>query len=249
MLILPLLFSISKAICPCPVCPVLAAGLLAPAGAAGAAAAGGAGIAFTAPMIAAMTAYTMLSIPFTVASIDQFRNRNVTFDIPQPDLIYRPGEEIKLFMKTEGLSARFRMESVDVYLLNSTFDRVAKISTLKEFQVLDRVDYKFMGLLPTNGTAHFNWTVPNVPNGRYYLKYVSGWTIWRQQGLFETLSTSFLIKNDDSEIPPSPNATSFTHDTAPEELHFLYEKGWFPLSNIIKSTWRNLKHKIDDIRG
>lgn len=71
--------------------------------------------------------------------------------------------------------------------------------------------------------------VPIVPLGRYYLKYVSGWTIWRHESKFSQLSPGFIIGgvsclNQDCSVPPSKSPDSFTHDTAPSELLFMYPK-------------------------
>jgi hypothetical protein len=92
-------------------------------------------------------------------------------------------------------------------ILDLNFNKVAHVAEEKEFDVITNVTYA--DLLPKAGMGYFNWTCPDLPSGRYYLKYSSGWTIWHDEGSFAHLSEPFFILQNRSE-----NTTEFL-DTLP----------------------------------
>jgi len=202
--------------CICPLCPIIA----------GVAASGGANTENSIlSWIAGLT-----SVPFMLAFFDGFRTRNMTFSTPQKDSIVRVNESLDFYMETFGLSSRSYFRTSDLYLLNASFDRAAKVASEKEFKVIIQSHYSPLYVLPRSGLGHMKWVVPDVPNGRYYLKYVSGWTIWRHEGKFSAISNPFYILNSDCDnsclesIPPLQDASSFESDNAPLELQFMFPK-------------------------
>ena len=70
--------------------------------------------------------------------------------------------------------------------------------------------------------------MPDLPKGRYYLKFVSGWSIWRHEGKFSAISNDFIIspKPCDSQcidsIPMGKSPDTFSTESAPLELQFMY---------------------------
>jgi hypothetical protein len=168
------------------------------------------------------------SAPFMMAFADGFRTRNLTFENPEKDSIVIQNQTYDLYMTTFGLNSKSYFRTADLYLLNASFEKVAKVGSEREFRVIIQSNYSRM-MLPTKGLGHMSWTVPsNLPNGRYYLKYVSGWTIWRHESKFSAISDSFYILDSNcdskclSEIPPSPSPSSFDRESAPLELQFMF---------------------------
>ena len=226
-----LVFSITAAvnafICPvplcplCPLCPVIA----------GAAAQGTltAGNALLTSSIAATA-----SVPFLLAFIDGFRTRNISFDFPSPETVYHAGETYPLFMHTFGLASRMHLRTADLYLLNSSFDRVLKIASEREFKVLHNVERSKLGV-PGKGVGHLDFTLPSsLSSGVYYIKYVSGWTIWRKEGEFQAVTDGFVIAGASDAACTTVDCiqglnqslirqpSSFTADDAPLELQFMF---------------------------
>lgn len=169
-----------------------------------------------------------VSAPFMLAFVDGLRTRNMTFENLRQNDTLVSGREYEAFMNTFGLTAVSRLRTADLYLLNSSFDRVAKLASQNEFSVLSNVHFK--GVMPQDGMGRIRFKVPHVPAGRYFLKYVSGWTIWRHEGKFSALSSSFVINNNTAcqgnacnlNFPLIRDPNSFTRETAPQELQFLY---------------------------
>jgi hypothetical protein len=119
---------------------------------------------------------TALSVPFALAFIDGIRPRNMTFQYPQENQTFQSGKEYDLFMNTFGLVSVFRARTADLYLLDASFNKVAKVASEGEFEVINNVTFK--AGTPQKGFGHMKWTVPELVTGRYFLKYVSGWTLW-----------------------------------------------------------------------
>ena len=204
----------------CPLCPIIAT----------AAVSGGMS---TGNALIASAATGLVSVPFALAFIDGFRTRNVTFEFPKENQTIVGGRSYDLYMHTFGLSSRFHLRTADLYLLNSTFDRVAQVGSEREFKVITNVSFAHH-VLPRAGFGYLNWTAPkDLPTGRYYLKYVSGWTLWRHEGKFSAISAPFVLAQEDAcwnahacvpnrMIAPSPRPDSFDTETAPLELQFMY---------------------------
>ena len=93
---------------------------------------------------------SLISMPFMLAFMDGFRTRNMTFDFPKKNQIVSPGEDVELYMNTFGLSSRFHLRTAELYILNATFDRVARVASEREFRVITKVEYK-RGIVPQAG--------------------------------------------------------------------------------------------------
>jgi hypothetical protein len=74
--------------------------------------------------------------------------------------------------------------------------------------VLGDVDHKNL-MVPTWSQGKMRWTIPDVPEGWYRVKYVSGWSAWREGAEFIAISPKFMIKNESPKLQPS--AASLTH--------------------------------------
>ena len=137
-------------------------------------------------------------------------------------------------MHTFGLSSTFHLRTADIYLLNESFEKVAKIGSEREFKVLHNLTHSAVGM-PQKAVGFLDFTLPpSLPTGIYYIKYVSGWTLWRHESEFSALSPHFAIAsineslacnswsclhlNQSNVIDPK----SFTVETAPTEVQFMY---------------------------
>lgn len=237
----------------CPLCPVIAA----------AAATGGLSQGNTLVAIAAAEA---AFAPLTFSFLDSFRTKNMTFDFPKEGSIYQAGTNYGLYMNTFGLSSQLHTRTSNLYLLNSTFDRVALVSSDKEFKTITNISYSHG--MPKKGFGYMNWTVPDLPTGRYYLKYKSGWTIWPHEGEFAALSPPFIITSAYCLSAPcpvlsTPSPTSFTAKTAPIEIQFLYSHWNGPVAAvedvlngvidvpvaIARGTVKAVLHPVDAAKG
>ena len=202
--------------CICPLCPIIAGATMS------------GGLSVQNSILSWMTGLT--SVPFMLAFFDGFRTRNMTFATPEKHSIVKVNESLDLYMETFGLSSRSYFRTSDLYILNASFDRVAKIASESEFKVILHSDYSKFYVLPRAGFGHLKWTVPSLPNGRYYLKYISGWSIWRHEGKFSAISSQFYILDSDCDenclksIPQSQDPSDFTQEDAPMELQFMFPK-------------------------
>ena len=171
------------------------------------------------------------SVPLLLAFIDGFRPRNMTFDFPNSKGIYHTGQKYDLFMHTFGLASRFHLRTADLYLLNSNFQKVLKIASESEFKVLKNLTRSKAGM-PQTAIGTMQFKIPtNISDGYYYIKYVSGWTIWRHESKFSAISNVFGITNNfkcnSLDCLKVSTATiidpkSFTAQNAPNELQFLF---------------------------
>ena len=184
------------------------------------------------PVLASSIAATA-TFPFLLAFIDGFRTRNMTFNFPNPggNVVYHANHSYSLFMHSFGLASRLHLRTADLYLLDVNFQKVIKIASEKELHKVERSKWG----IPQKGIGYLDFKIPSsIQTGFYYVKYVSGWTLWRHESGFEAISDVFVIAgmsdstcemhsclstlNSSSIIPPS----SYTVENAPLELQFMF---------------------------
>ena len=264
MKILSLLFCVTASLAMiCPLCPVIV----------GAAVQGG--FLTKNPLLASSIAASA-TFPFLLAFIDGFRTRNMTFDYPNPETLYHAGKTYSLFMHTFGLASRMHLRTADIYLLNASFDKVALVASEKEFKVLHNLTRATLGM-PQKGVGYLDFTLPStIPSGIYYIKYVSGWSIWRHESRFESISSFFYIAGLEADsscsapkclglAPPTESPLiAYTAETAPLELQFMFPHTKHAVKNILNGVVdgvasvpralinidsNSLKHPIDALKN
>lgn len=141
--------------------------------------------------------FAATTVPIVLAESVEWHERNMTFISPVEGDTFVVGQQVNLTTQNYGLASLYHLRTSELYLLNDkdlTLATPTPFKTFEEWSFLGKVDRNY-GVIPADSRGNMTWVVPDVPDGIYRLKYVSGWSISREWAEFSAISPRFSIKS------------------------------------------------------